>query len=196
MEKKFVLTDEQEAKLLEGAEFLCETEFTDTYYDDSRHSLTTGDVWLRSRDGRFELKIPMNVAIEERATDRYRELETDEEIAAYLKLPEYKAFADALQQMEYAPFATITTKRRKYKKDGYGIDLDATDFGYNVAEIEHMTDDESKIHDATQKLVEYAAAYGLSESNVTPGKVVEYLRRNNPVHFQTLIEAKVIKQLA
>jgi adenylate cyclase class IV len=193
VEKKFSLTDEQEMKLLEGAEFLGEKKFTDTYYDDDRYSLTTKDTWLRSREGRFELKVPLNVAIEERVTDRYRELETDEEIAGYLNLPEHEALADALREIGYNPFATIVTTRRKYKKDGYGIDLDIADFGYNIAEIEYMTDEESKIQDATQKLVEYATAHGLSESSVILGKVVEYLRRNDPVHFQALIEAKVIR---
>lgn len=193
VEKKFALSEEQEKKLLDGAEFLGEKKFTDVYYDDARHSLTTKDIWLRDREGRFELKAPMNTAIEERVADRYKELETDREIAAYLKLPEQKALADALREAGYDPFATIVTVRKKYKKDGYNIDLDTADFGYGIAEIEHMTGDDASIQEVTKKLVEYAAAHGLSEGDVIYGKVVEYLKRTAPAHFQALIDAKVIK---
>jgi adenylate cyclase class IV len=193
VEKKFILTDEQKKKLLDGAEILGQKKFTDTYYDDANYSLTKRDLWLRSREGRFELKIPMNASIDERVTDIYRELETDEEIAAYLKLPEGKAVRDALRDVGYIPFVTIVTTREKYRKDGYNIDLDAADFGYDIAEIEYMTDEVSSIQEANQKIMDYAAAHGLS-TNVAPrGKVAECLRRNNPAHFQALIDAKVIK---
>lgn len=193
IEKKFILTETQEKKLLEGAKFLGEKKFTDTYYDDAGFSLTTKDVWLRAREGRFELKVPMNTAIEERVIDRYRELETDKEIATQLKLPEDRTLADTLRAAGYAPFCTIATTRKKYKKDSYNIDLDATDFGYHVAEIEYMVNEESEIEAATQKIVEYGKAHGLSGDDIIRGKVAEYLRRNDPAHFQTLIDAKVIK---
>ena len=192
IEKKFILNDEQEKKLLKGAEFLGEKRFTDTYYDDSRYSLTTRDLWLRGREGKFELKVPMNVSIDRRITDQYQELETDYEIASYLKLSTDGALADALTASSYRPFASITTTRRKYRRDGYNIDLDAADFGYNIVEIEHMTDNESHIKETTQKLVEYARTYGLL-GGIVHGKVVEYLKRNNPAHFQALIDAKVIR---
>jgi adenylate cyclase class IV len=192
VEKKFVLTKEQEEKLLQGAEFLGEKKFADTYYDDAAWSLTTKDIWLRDREGRFELKVPMNVAIEERVTDRYQELETDKEIAKFLQLPENTPLADALKEKGYAPFVMIATSRRKYKKDGYGIDLDEADFGYSVAEIEYMAEDGSKMQEATDKLIAYAASQGIANDDVVRGKVAEYLRRNDPTHFQALIDAEVI----
>ncbi len=192
VEKKFILTDDQQERLTEGAEFLGEKSFTDIYYDDAGYSLTTNDLWLRERDGNFELKVPMNLAIEERVSDQYRELETEREIAEQLNLSLGKPLAGSLQEKGYVPFITVTTTRKKYKKDGYGIDLDAVDYGYNIAEIEYMTDDESKVGEVSQKIVEYARSYGLSEGFVR-GKVAEYLRRNNPPHFQALIDAKVIK---
>jgi len=193
VEKKFILTDEQEKRLLDGAEFLGEKNITDTYYDDTSYSLTRKDLWLRKRDASFELKIPMNVSIEERVNDCYRELETDKEIAAYLKLSEKKALAEALTENGYAPFVTIVTTRRKYKKDGYNIDLDSADFGYRIAEIECMVEAESEIHDTGQKIIQYAKTHGLSGDNAIRGKVAKYLERNNPAHLQALIEAKVVK---
>jgi len=192
VEKKFILTGEQERRLLDGAEFLGEKKLTDVYYDDDRYSLTRKDIWLRSRNGKFELKAPMNVPIEERVTDRYQELETDHEILAYLKLPENKALADALRESGYGPFATITATRKKYRKDGYHIDLDAADFGYHLAEIEYMTDEASAVDEATRKIMDYAGSHGLVGDGVVYGKVVEFLRRNNPAHFYALREAGVI----
>ena len=61
VEKKFILTTEQEKSLIEGADFLGEKKFTDIYYDDEDFSLTKKDLWLRNREGRFELKIPKNI---------------------------------------------------------------------------------------------------------------------------------------
>jgi adenylate cyclase class IV len=193
IEKKFILTEEQKKRLLEGAEFLGEKKFTDTYYDDAQYSLTTRDVWLRVRDGKFELKVPMNMAIEERVIDRYQELEADSEIAVYLGLPKDRVLMDVLRKNGYAPFSTIVTTRKKYKKDGYHIDLDATDFGYHIAEIEYMVNERSEIEKATRRILDYGKAYGLSGNGVIRGKVAEYLRKNSPVHFQALVEAKVIK---
>lgn len=192
IEKKFIVTAEQREMLIKDAEFLGEKIFTDVYWDDEKYSLTTQDVWIRQREGDFELKIPMNVDIEERVSDQYRELEDQKEIREYLKLPDDSLLEDALKDLGYGPFVKITTTRQKYKKDGFSFDFDSMDFGYDVMEIEYMTNDESRVIEATQQIVDYAKKYHLSDE-VARGKVVEYLRRNNPEHFKALIDAKVIK---
>lgn len=192
VEKKFILTNEQQEQLIKNAEFIWEKTFTDIYFDDVNYSLTINDLWLRERDGKFELKVPMNVSIEERVSDQYRELETEKDIAGHLNLSAKRSLRESLRERGYEPFITVTTVRKKYKKDGYSIDLDTMDFGYNIAEIEYMTGDESKIKEATDKIIKYARGYGLSEG-IVRGKVAEYLRRNNPTHFQVLIDTKVIK---
>lgn len=55
-----------------------------------------------------------------------------------------------------------------------------------------MVNDKSEIKDAVQKIVDFAKTNGL---NVSPahGKVVGYLKENKPKHFQTLINAGVVK---
>lgn len=191
VEKKFILTDEQEKQLIEGAEFLGYKVVTDTYYDTRDYVLTTKDLWLRRRNGKFNLKVPMNAVREERISDQYRELDTDAEIASYLKLPTDKLAAKVLQENGYAPFVTITTTRKRYKKDGYNIDLDVMDFGYNIAEIEYMTDDDSQLEQVTNKIIAYARSYNIA-GDAPWGKVLEYLRRNDPIHFQALVDAKVV----
>jgi adenylate cyclase class IV len=93
----------------------------------------------------------------------------------------------------YVPFCTIVTTRRKYKKEGFGIDLDIIDFGYRLAEIEYMTDDQGKISEATQAIISLAKKHNIDTDAIVRGKVVEYLRLHNPAHFQALIDGKVIK---
>ena len=100
---------------------------------------------------------------------------------------------DFLIEKDYRSFCEISTTRKKYKKEGFGIDLDVMDFNYTVAEIEFMIDDESKIKEATQSIIKFAQQFGINTNAVVLGKVTEYLRIKSPAHFQALIDAKVIK---
>lgn len=193
VEKKFILTKKQEKRLTEEAKFLGEKKFTDTYYDDLDFSLTIRDIWFRDRDRKFELKLPMNFSIEERISDQYEELENDKDILKYFNADINKTLNDFLTEKEYKPFCKITTIRKKYKKEGFNIDLDSTDFGYTNAEIEYMTDDVSKMEEITKSIIEFAKRHNMVSHGNIWGKVIEYVRRNNPKHFQALIDAKVIK---
>jgi thiamine-triphosphatase len=193
VEKKFILKEGDESKLINGADFSGERKFTDSYYDTDDYSLTTKDIWLRERDDKFELKVPFNDSLNDRVSDQYQELETDREIAEYLKLSSGNPLASSLAQNGYGVFCSVTTTRKKYKKAGFTIDLDTVDFGYEIAEIEYMVDDISKMHEATEKIVKFAKDLGLTEGSVTRGKVAEYLRINDFVHFQALVDAKVVK---
>lgn len=181
IEKKFRITKEQEEALTQGAEFLGEKVFTDTYFDTSDWSLTLADKWLRLRDDQYELKTPLNKIGTERVSDRYHEYETEQEIRAILQLPQAETFAESLVLAGITPFCTITTTRKKYKKDGFGIDVDSMDFGYEICELEKMVADENDIASAENEIIEYAKAQGFSIGRVR-GKVLEYLFRNNKVH--------------
>ena len=193
VEKKFILTPEQEKSLIEGAEFLGEKQFTDIYYDDKDFSLTTKDIWFRQRDGRFELKLPMNVSLEERVSDQYKEIEDEKEIKKYFNFNNDASLSDLLKEREYESFCIMTTIRKKYKKEDFGIDMDIVDFGYAIAEIEYMAQDNSNLQQATDKIIEFAKKHNLTFDELTRGKGSEYIRRNNPKHFQALIDVKVIK---
>ena len=192
VEKKFILTLEQEKNLTNGAEFLGEKQFTDIYYDDAKFSLTTKDIWLRERGGRFELKLPMNESLEKRVSDQYRELDVEDDILAHFGARGISV-KDFLVSRGYRLFCEITTTRKKYRKEGFGIDLDIMDFGYSIGEIEYMTEDESKIKEATQSIIQFAQKHNIDTNAVVRGKVAEFLRIKNPVHFQALIDAKIIK---
>jgi len=194
VEKKFILTEEQEKALIHNAEFLGEKIFTDIYYDDSNYSLTKKDIWLRDRAGSFGLKIPMNESIEIRVLDRYKEFENDEEILKYFGASTDINLIDFINEKGYKPFCKFTTTRRKYKKEGFNIDLDAADFGYNMAEIEFMTNDDLTLQQVTDSIIKFAEKHNIPSSGYSVrGKVLKYLELNNKEHLQALIDAKVIK---
>lgn len=117
VEKNFAVTAQDKKRLISGTTFLYKKVFTDVYYDSSDYALTGKDFWLRTREGKFELKVPQNIVhISERATDQYRELETDEEIAQELGLSLAKPLSEAIKERGFTSVATITTTRERYQK--------------------------------------------------------------------------------
>src|SRR3989338_7678628 len=96
IEKNFDLKDSDKEKLIADATFLRKITLTDTYYDTKDFRLTTKDHWLRQRNGRFELKTPINGTATDRITDQYREIENDKEIINALSLPDDKPLIQTL----------------------------------------------------------------------------------------------------
>ncbi len=192
VEKKYTLTPETKQSLLQSAESFGTKVFTDVYYDTPTYDLTTKDTWLRSRDGRWELKVPLADFLT-RTTDQYRELETEADIAEHLHLSRAVPFAEALAQGGYAPFASLTTTRTKYRKDGFTIDLDSMDFGYEIAEIECIAPSESAIPTTVDAILRFAESCGLQNlrTGQVRGKVIEYLLRKSKPHFDALVRAGV-----
>lgn len=130
IEKNFDLRSGDKERLIAGAKFLKKKTFTDVYYDNDAYNLTGRDFWLRTRDGRFELKVPLNTKnIGNRKTDRYRELETDAEIIRELGFAAGASLYAGLAKSGYKPFATITTTRETYQKGDFHLDFDEVDFG-------------------------------------------------------------------
>jgi len=194
IEKKFALSDKDQERLIQGAQFLKEKTFTDIYYDTADLALTTNDKWLRSRDGKFELKLSLRLGTD-RLADQYDELEDDDSIKSALGLSGNDGLADLLAANGYTPFVVITTTRTKYHKDGFGIDLDAIDFGdyiHHICEIELMVENQSDIDNAIERIINFAKDQGLTVGPVR-GKVVEYLKKSNPAHYWALVKADVVK---
>ncbi len=199
VEKKFILSENDEARLTEGAEFVSERVFTDVYYDTAEFTLTLKDIWLRTREEKYELKVPVRLNEEKRADqlhDQYHELENEEEIREALDLSPGKKLTDTLAEAGYSPFCTCTSTRRKYKKEGFIIDLDSVDyredFSYQIGEIELMVRDVPEIQKAIGSIMEFATKHGLRIAPVR-GKVSEYLKRSKPTHYQALVQAGVVK---
>lgn len=193
VEKKFLLTSEEIERITHDAEFLSQKSFTDIYFDTDDYSLTKADKWLRLRDDRFELKLPMNEnkGASKRKIDQYEELVADESIKKALGISSKGTLRENLEANSYKPFSTFTTTRRKYKKGDFIIDLDSMDFGYEIGEIELMVSKKTDIKNALNSILSFAEELGLTVAPVR-GKVIEYIHRNNPAHYLALEKAGVL----
>jgi len=192
VEKKFLLTITQEHLLLEGATFLKEKTNEDVYFDTEDFALTRQDHWLRNRSGRYELKRRVHALGHKMGGTAYDELETDEKIRTFLHLATDASLEEDLRLAGYKPFANIITHRRQYERDGFHIDLDACDFGYQIAEIELMLETADERESALARIDAFALQLGL-DTTPTRGKIIEYLHRFKPEHFEILVSAGVIR---
>lgn len=190
VEKKFTLKEGDRERLLKNAEFIKKLVVKDTYYDTEGYSLAKKDWWLRLRNGNFELKVSFRIPSEKEkyAPTQYRELETEKEIKKALGIVSQKPLKEVLEETGYHEAFSLTTIREKYKKEGFTIDLDNVDYGYELAEIELMVEDENQIDEAGERIRAFAEKQGLS-SEATRGKVLEYIRRFQPAQYETLIGA-------
>jgi len=193
IEKKFLLSDEEIARLIDGAEDFGERLQTDTYFDMPGYVLTTKDWWLRKRNDGFELKISMN-ADNLQSETRYREVSNDAEICREIGLPDNGSLCETLKEHGILPFGTWTTRRHAYAKDGFTIDIDHVDYGSfqrNVVEIELIVPDESLAQQAADRIHAFAAAHNIRPARVA-GKVAVYLARERPEHYAALVQARVL----
>lgn len=192
VEKKFSLDGVDLERLTQGADLLSEKTFTDTYFDNQEHLLTKNDKWLRSRDGKFELKLPLNQGegALSRKLDRYEEVTDEDKIKEALGINSPENLDSCLEELGYKPFCSITSNRSKYKRGDFGIDIDKMDFGYTVGEIELMVKSEADMKQALEMILNFAKENGISIKPVL-GKVAEYLRRKSTGHYQELVEAGV-----
>ncbi len=71
---------------------------------------------------------------------------------------------DLLEKASLNEFAQYTTQRKTYALDGFTIDLDLTDFGFQVGEIEVVVADESRTTEALRRIDELAAKLGRYQS--------------------------------
>ncbi len=191
VEKKFNLNNEEIARLVKNAEFVKEIIIHDTYFDTDDYKLTLKDMWLRNRDGHYELKVPP-VGTKDYLFSKYQELTTNKEIIAALNFPSDREIADSLSLTGLKPFATFVSTRRKYKLDDFNIDIDSIDYGYNLAEIELMVEKEEDVPLAKDRIANLAKDLGL-EIKITRGKLTEYMARFKQTHHKALIDAGVLK---
>ncbi len=193
IEKKFHPSEEQLARLLEGAEHKGEKISKDTYYDTAEYTLTTKDRWLRKRNDDFELKISLNPD-GNRTEDQYREVTDMAEIRRELGLPEEGELERLLAERGIVPFGSWTTRRQRYVKEGFAIDVDDVDFGtfrHSVVEIELIVSDTSLITEASARILAFAQRHGLNMERI-PGKATVYLQRERPEHLAALRAAQVV----
>ncbi|MDP9249350.1 MAG: CYTH domain-containing protein [bacterium] len=182
IEKKFQPTEEQLEALLTGTEFLGEKFYTDILYDFPDRRLFKKGFRLRNRNGGFELKIVKSDSGSGIAGSE--EVENDPEILEKLGFER----EDNLQKVvkdNMDILAIWETKRKKYKKGEFNIDVDETSFGYNVCEIEIMVDNPDQVVESENKILNLAQEFGLSLRKLPP-KLQEYFRLMQPEVYKQL----------
>eukprot|EP00190_Bangiopsis_sp_CCMP1999_P000272 CAMPEP_0198730944 /NCGR_PEP_ID=MMETSP1475-20131203/27177_1 /TAXON_ID= ORGANISM="Unidentified sp., Strain CCMP1999" /NCGR_SAMPLE_ID=MMETSP1475 /ASSEMBLY_ACC=CAM_ASM_001111 /LENGTH=176 /DNA_ID=CAMNT_0044493837 /DNA_START=69 /DNA_END=599 /DNA_ORIENTATION=+ len=173
---------------------------TDVYFDDKICSLTRSDMWLRRRavDDRtavLELKVPL--LKDSGATDVYREVIGPEEVAKVLGAPLGDGSTEKMGAAGLLPFAKILTKRTSVgiNFDGrrFRVDLDEMDFGYTVGEIELLVESAVDVSAAEDAIYRFCTEHDIDMSPPN-GKVLEFIRRSRPQHYQALEEAGILSR--
>lgn len=173
IERKFVFTDNTIAQLLTaGARLVKEMELTDEYYDTDDFKMTLADFWLRRRNGKWQLKCPVAGHSSDAGSHAYgsvyREVDDTDEILELLRpllnatftSTNNKNLVNYLGLSRCGIFAAINTRRRSYDLDGFNVDLDCTDSGYQIGEVEVMVPDESHIPEANRRIKSFAEEMG------------------------------------
>jgi len=183
VEKKFQPTEEQLTDFLKDAEFKSEKENIDIYYDMPNFALGKKGFKLRKRNKGYELKIQLG-DFSDYTNAKYQEIETEPEILEKLGFAKDSSLEQIIKEkMEI--LCSIKTKRKEYRKGEFVIDVDETDFGYNMIEVELMVEDESKIPEAEKKIADLGAVFEASNKKL-PGKIAECLRITRPDVYKIL----------
>lgn len=183
VEKRYKFDIQAKERLIKSARFVSNLEYRDIYYDKSDCDLLRQDIYLRNRNGQFELKLPVKVASRHTGTPRsYEEVENEDEIRRELAIGDAMPIIRALKQHGYSNIAEYKIFRSTYRIDDLRIDIDEMDYGYEMIEIEILVDDLSDIGNAEKRIEEIATVCGL-DSGYIHGKLEEYCRRFNPEIF-------------
>lgn len=154
IERKFSVPDNIEECLVNiGATCVSTKEFTDVYHDTETFTLALGDHWLRTRGKDcWELKYRQKGDLEsgDPTVTTYREVAGEADILTIIRnLLQEKLIAPGITSLQelvdsatVRPFATIKTTRKSYSTPGSAvIDLDETDWGFRVGEIEILVNE-------------------------------------------------------
>lgn len=169
VERKFVFDENTISRIKDiGGTLLKEATFTDTYYDNNAYTLTKKECWLRKRNEIWQLKYTDD------KKDRTMDLDTvhketinEQEILNILcdvltcRAPQGQHIEGFIGDNNLHPFAEIVTLRKTFElQGGVHIDLDETDFGLRIGEIEMMMEGLNQVPDALDKIEETASKLG------------------------------------
>ena len=136
-------------------------------FDDLR--LIKNDIWLRKRNEKYELKIP--VISSSKKSDIYEEIEDDKKILNKLNLNNF----DNLMEL-----SNLITHRQRFRIGNLHIDLDKitspkTNFMYKIMEIELMIEFPEQYEYAQQEIIKFMQKHHIKDEIVN-GKFVEFVK--------------------
>lgn len=190
VERKFPVMDKHVAQLEDlGAKLIKRCTFSDVYWDTSSALLMTQDFWLRQRDGCWELKVPTGT--QHGLITQYQELTAECDIMAKLNLllSEHNSCISMkdLTASKLKQVASFTTFRDSYLIEGHvNVDIDETDFGYKIGELEILVSDQNGVQGALSLIEELIKKLGIGQKR-TEGKLLHYLSLHNPSFYQKIL---------
>lgn len=192
IEKKFIFGEAFLSAVKTKGTFLKKSVIYDVYFDTPDYKLALQNIWLRKRDGKFELKVGLkNPILSTSSSDQYIEIEDEIKIAEKLGLSLEDNLEVALKQAGYSSFCSYKTTREKYILNDVTIDLDEADFGdlvYQVGECEVMVNTNEEIDAAENKIKNFLNEFHINSFNI-PTKLMFYLYHKNKKHYQALINS-------
>ncbi|XP_063313215.1 thiamine-triphosphatase-like [Pelobates fuscus] len=202
VERKFVPGPEVEDQLLTlGAVLQDEMKFQDSYYDSPDLRLTLADMWLRKRADSWELKHPLVRGARglNGTSTQYQELNNEAEIICRVSEELGVPCPHNLESLQLEEFARFVTTRRKFllplddnSNHNVVVDLDMTDFGFAVGEVEVLVQTKEEVQSALVKVDDICKKLGVFSISPVPGKMSTFLKRNREEHYRKLLEVHVL----
>ncbi|XP_019636882.1 PREDICTED: thiamine-triphosphatase-like isoform X1 [Branchiostoma belcheri] len=197
VERKFSFSEGSEEKLRKaGAVCKEESSFHDVYFDTEEFVLTLADHWLRKREGRWELKCPPASRDRASLVEQYVELQHEADIlkqlAAILNV-RAGSVDELVRRASCEPFCNFQTDRKTYTLEGgFKIDLDQTDFGFRVGEIELICQKQDDVPEALRKIDALAEKLGFVSKTKIPGKMSAFLKTFREKHYDALVKGGLL----
>ncbi|MCG2694025.1 CYTH domain-containing protein [Candidatus Parcubacteria bacterium] len=191
VEEKFELTESAIKEIKANCEFLREVKLHDKYFDFSDNRLMLGDTWLRERNGQVELKYPVCCG----GHFNYQEYENIKEICEKLKLKylESNSWEEICKENGLDIYIDFISVRQKYKCGKFNIDIDNTNFDFELFEVELILDEGESIKEAEEKIFNFIKKHDIKTKHMYSGKGKIYLERFNPELYKKLLDKGVIR---
>lgn len=186
-----------------GGSALVAKTFTDTYFDTASSALARKDVWLRRREGAWEIKLPAGDGRSGGERTAFEEVEGEEQVRAALQdafpgvLPDGAgSLDDAVEAGALVSFAEFTTTRRRWRVPtdlgDLAVDADEASFGHGVVELELLVADKADVAAAEARVATVAAQLELQPCGASGGKLEVYIRRHAPATLAALVDAGIL----
>lgn len=160
---------------------LGQSTFHDIYYDD-RDLLSRSGVWLRMRDGKWQMKVGKNV---DRLNSRLQEISDHETIAQKIQSLTGQRTPQA-SNFGLSPLASFRTTRHSWLADDeFTLVLDRTDFGHTVGEVELEVNTTVQDNDEAEKI--------MTEMDM---RIVNFIERHQDVFSEDAPVGKLTAYLA
>ena len=186
MEAKFCVPSDISPLLLAGGGTLTRpaSRLRDVYWDTRQAGLMARDLWLRQREGVWQLKLPgAGGASRQGGTTTYREVM---EVGAIRALVKEVGVEQELEELER--LVEVGCTREEWVVGEVVVVVDRMEDGYTVGEVEVVVGDSQGKEDARRKVDAMVARLGLQPQ--LEGKVEHCLRLQNPGAYRLLLQLR------